>query len=101
MKKEIDYCKCPYCKASVEIDIEFAIKNERIFCGGCCKAFDIKVQRTDQDTKEEPSDIEKMLLEKHFERKEADEGEKEELAMEEHASTFNSPFDWDDYDGSF
>lgn len=42
-KKEYDFTKCPYCKSVVKIDIEFAIKNERVFCNSCCKAFDIKI----------------------------------------------------------
>lgn len=35
--------QCPYCSAPVEIDITWARKNGRVFCCGCCKAFDVKV----------------------------------------------------------
>jgi uncharacterized Zn finger protein (UPF0148 family) len=35
---------CPYCKYPVEIDVEFTKKNGRVFCGTCCKAFDVKLQ---------------------------------------------------------
>lgn len=36
--------QCPFCSAPVEIDIDWARKNGRIFCGGCCKAFDVTIQ---------------------------------------------------------
>ncbi len=97
-KKEIDYCKCPHCSATVEIDIEFAIKNERIFCESCCRAFDIKVKKTNQDSKEEHSDLEKMLLDQYKERQE---DKNEEIQMVEEAKTFGNPIDWDEYDGYF
>lgn len=41
--KNIEYTKCPYCKSVVEVNINFAIRNGRIFCNSCCKAFDIHV----------------------------------------------------------
>jgi len=45
--KNID---CPYCNSNVEVDIDFAKKNGRIFCGGCCKSFEIKIE-DDKDDK--------------------------------------------------
>lgn len=41
--EKFTFVKCPFCKSTVEVDIEFARKNERIFCGSCCKSFDIKI----------------------------------------------------------
>jgi transcription elongation factor Elf1 len=79
MKREVEHVKCPMCKSTVEIDVEFAIKNQRVFCGGCCKAFDIKIQRVHDEKKDEIAD---ELLRKHFERKSA---ELEEEEMEEEA----------------
>ena len=34
---------CPYCSSNVEVNIEWAKKNGRIFCGSCCKSFEVKV----------------------------------------------------------
>ena len=39
-----NFTKCPFCDSLVEVDIPFARKNKRIFCGTCCKAFDIEVE---------------------------------------------------------
>jgi len=33
----------------VEVDIEFARKNGRIFCNTCCKAFDIALEEEKED----------------------------------------------------
>ena len=35
--------KCPLCKSEVEIDVDFAIKNKRVFCTECCRAFDVEI----------------------------------------------------------
>jgi uncharacterized protein YbaR (Trm112 family) len=43
-EKETKVIECPFCKSDLEIDIEFAKKNGRVFCGSCCKAFDIKIE---------------------------------------------------------
>lgn len=42
--KETKIIECPFCKSDLEIDVEFAKKNGRVFCGSCCKAFEIKIQ---------------------------------------------------------
>jgi len=34
---------CPYCKSIVEVNIDWAIRNGRVFCNSCCKAFDVRV----------------------------------------------------------
>lgn len=34
---------CPFCKYPVEVDMEWAARNGRVFCGTCCKAFDVNV----------------------------------------------------------
>jgi hypothetical protein len=57
MKKNIEYTKCPYCKSVVEVDVDFAIRNGRIFCNSCCKSFEIHVG------KEEPPPIPKSKKE--------------------------------------
>ena len=38
------YTKCPICDSIVEVDIAFAKQNGRIFCGTCCRAFDISIE---------------------------------------------------------
>lgn len=49
--------KCPYCKYNLEIDVKFAEENGRVFCGTCCKAFDIELR--EEETTEDPySDME-------------------------------------------
>lgn len=47
--RNIEYTKCPYCKSVVEVNIDFAIRNGRIFCNSCCKAFDIQVGEEEDD----------------------------------------------------
>jgi uncharacterized Zn finger protein (UPF0148 family) len=54
------YTACPFCKSVVEVDINWAIRNGRIFCGSCCKSFDIRVGEETEDEppkKEVPADI--------------------------------------------
>lgn len=36
--------QCKYCGSVVEVSTEWIEKNERVFCGECCKAFDISVK---------------------------------------------------------
>jgi transcription elongation factor Elf1 len=43
-EKEVKIMECPFCKSDLEIDIEFAKKNGRVFCGSCCKSFEVKIQ---------------------------------------------------------
>lgn len=91
MKREMEYIKCPFCKSAVEIDVEFAAKNGRVFCNGCCKAFDVKIQKATED-----DDIQSELLRKHFERKELEEAKVEEVETEEDLSAENNGYyDWD------
>lgn len=47
--KNIEYCKCPFCGYTVEIDVAWAKKNGRVFCGTCCKAFDLRIEEDDED----------------------------------------------------
>lgn len=48
---KIQYIPCPFCKSTVEINISWAIRNGRVFCGSCCKSFDIRVG---EETEDEP-----------------------------------------------
>lgn len=41
--------ECPICGSEVNIDIEFAKKNGRVFCGSCCRAFDIELKEKDEE----------------------------------------------------
>jgi transcription elongation factor Elf1 len=50
--KNTEYVKCPFCKSVVEVDVAFAKKNGRVFCGACCKSFDIRIEEDDEP--EEP-----------------------------------------------
>lgn len=56
MKKKMEVTQCPFCKSLVDVDIDWAIRNERIFCNSCCKAFPIRVGEETQE-KEEPVEI--------------------------------------------
>ena len=42
--------RCPYCQYPVQSEKDFAIKNKRIFCGTCCKSFDVDIQEDQRDT---------------------------------------------------
>lgn len=35
--------QCPICNSELEIDEDWVKKNERVFCGTCCKSFDFKL----------------------------------------------------------
>jgi transcription elongation factor Elf1 len=39
---------CPFCNSEVEVDQDWAEKNERLFCGTCCKSFDFNVRKNNQ-----------------------------------------------------
>lgn len=43
---------CPFCKYTVEIDVIFAKKNGRVFCGTCCKSFEIFIKEDEPETEE-------------------------------------------------
>jgi hypothetical protein len=36
--------KCPYCDTIFEVEADWIVKNERVFCGACCKSFDVKLE---------------------------------------------------------
>ena len=40
---------CPFCKSIVMIDIKWAIQNGRVFCGGCCKSFEVHIGEEEPD----------------------------------------------------
>ena len=42
---KMQYIQCIYCKYPMEIDLDFAIKNGRVFCGTCCKAFEVDFEK--------------------------------------------------------
>lgn len=48
--------KCPLCKSEIDIDVEFAVKNKRVFCPECCRAFDVDI--SEKPKYEEYSDVE-------------------------------------------
>ena len=41
--------RCPFCSYPVQSDKDFAIKNKRIFCGTCCKSFDVDIQEDQRE----------------------------------------------------
>jgi Fe-S-cluster containining protein len=45
--------KCPFCKSIIDVDIAWAIKNQRIFCGDCCKSFPVAIRGEEVEEKEE------------------------------------------------
>lgn len=40
---KIQEIQCPFCKSTIEVDIEWAIKNGLVFCPCCCKSFPVSV----------------------------------------------------------
>lgn len=44
-----DTIKCPYCKATIKVDLDWVSKNGRCFCPNCCKAFDLLVEVDDEE----------------------------------------------------
>ena len=72
---KVQYISCPFCKSTVEIDISWAIRNGRVFCGSCCKSFDIRVgEETDDDPPKREESVKEATIEEKF-----DEGVKEIL----------------------
>lgn len=60
-----EYTPCPFCKSIVEVNIDWAIRNGRIFCGGCCKSFDIRVgEETSDEPPKKEVPVEKTVEEK-------------------------------------
>jgi transcription elongation factor Elf1 len=55
MNKKTQIVECPFCNYPVEIDVDFAIKNGRVFCGTCCKSFEVNIQSEQEEY--EPLDI--------------------------------------------
>ena len=82
---KFQYISCPFCKATVQIDINWAIRNERVFCNTCCKSFPIHVGEETDDEPPEPTKKEDSIKEKF------DEGIKEILNEEE------GNFYWDNF----
>jgi transcription elongation factor Elf1 len=41
--------KCPYCESAVKVDFNFAKENGRVFCGTCCKSFDVEIDDTEEE----------------------------------------------------
>lgn len=56
-KAKMQVIQCIYCEIPMEIDVEFAINNERVFCGNCCKAFDVKIDKKKIEEEEEDLDF--------------------------------------------
>lgn len=51
--KNKELMPCPYCKSILEIDVDWAIRNERYFCGECCKSFPIRIGEVPEEPKKE------------------------------------------------
>ena len=41
--------ECPHCNHPVTTDRDFAEMNGRVFCTTCCKAFDVKIRKSQPD----------------------------------------------------
>lgn len=74
---------CPFCNSILDVDIDWAIRNERIFCGTCCKSFPVRIgeDTTDKPEPEKVDDVQEKW----------DKGIKEILEDEEDEPNF----DWD------
>lgn len=44
---------CRFCPHTVNVDKDFAIKNGRVFCESCCKAFDVVVRSQEREIQSE------------------------------------------------
>lgn len=42
--------QCPYCNYQLTTDKDFAIKNKRVFCGTCCKSFDVQIEENTKNS---------------------------------------------------
>jgi len=82
------YMPCPFCKSVVEVNIDWAIRNGRVFCGGCCKSFDIRVGE-EEDDEPPKKEVPKVPEEKIEDTKEKfDKGVKEILDEEDDFNWF-------------
>lgn len=63
--------RCRLCNHPFTTDKQFAIKNKRVFCPSCCKAFDVNITET-----KEASDWYKkyILAQSDFEDDDPDDG---------------------------
>lgn len=41
MSKDTVRIECPFCEHIVESPRDWIVQNGRVFCGTCCKAFDV------------------------------------------------------------
>jgi len=50
--------QCPYCRYTVMINLKWAEKNGRVFCGTCCKSFEVHVgeEENEAPAKEQTED---------------------------------------------
>lgn len=64
-----EYTPCPFCKSIVEIDVSWAIYNGRVFCGTCCKSFDVRIgEETESTPPEIPQEPTKSIKEQFDEQ---------------------------------
>lgn len=89
---KVQYIPCLFCKSTVEINIDWAIRNGRVFCGSCCKSFDIRVGEEEDETPEPPK--KDVPVEKVEDTK-----EKFDKAVEEHFESITDTNDdyWDTF----
>jgi transcription elongation factor Elf1 len=40
--------RCPYCDSLFEVDADWIVKNERVFCNTCCKSFEVKLTEKEE-----------------------------------------------------
>lgn len=45
--------ECQFCNSIIEVPKEWVIKNLRVFCGSCCKSFDVRIQLEPEQEEEE------------------------------------------------
>ena len=36
--------KCPFCGNIFKVEADWIVRNERVFCECCCKAFDVRLE---------------------------------------------------------
>lgn len=88
---------CKYCSSSIEVPLKWAQDNGRIFCGGCCKSFDVAIEMGVDLAKEDDKTVVTEIVNKDSEPFPLDPNIKvDELVNIDTPAEDN---EWDFYDG--
>jgi uncharacterized Zn finger protein (UPF0148 family) len=89
--------QCPLCGFPIIVARSWAIKNGRIFCDTCCKAFDVEIKQEERDSiPYRKTSKEKAEFLKKFDEEEAEQKSKEESKKPEPDSEVEDDYDYGD-----